>query len=235
MSEFILQIEKLISAFGDAEYRFLMLEPLIFYGLLFGVLMFVCGFFFKAPKLQLAALITIGVAALSHIPYQDARLKAQPRIEQVYQIDSPARVKGFKENTEEWMAASWKFRLLILVTGMAIMIGVNRNRLGFGLGIAAAVLGLFVAKSAMWLHYQDAIAYHPNLKQHEAPLDELGSDERTPAIAENASVSPASAAESYSAPPRRGNGSASPDPLRIPPPETLIVSPKKRQVTPLVP
>ena len=39
MSEFILQIEKLFAAFGDPEYRYLLLEPLVFYGLLAGVIL----------------------------------------------------------------------------------------------------------------------------------------------------------------------------------------------------
>ena len=67
MSEFILQIEKLFSAIGDPEYRFLLLEPLISYGLLFGIGMLVAGFFFKAPKLKTAAIVVIGLAALNNI------------------------------------------------------------------------------------------------------------------------------------------------------------------------
>ncbi|HRQ87829.1 MAG TPA: hypothetical protein PLA50_03465, partial [Bacteroidia bacterium] len=64
MSEFILQIEKLLSAFGDPEYRYLALEPLIPYGLLAGVLMLVAGYFAKITKLEVAALVVIGSAAM---------------------------------------------------------------------------------------------------------------------------------------------------------------------------
>ena len=99
MSEFILQIEKLLSAIGDAEYRYLLLEPLIFYGLFIGVVMLGVGFFLKAQRLQTAALIVVGVAAMAHFPYKDARIAAQPRMEQVYKLTTPSRVKGFAENT----------------------------------------------------------------------------------------------------------------------------------------
>jgi len=199
MTEFFLQLERLITAFGDPEYRYLLLEPLILYGIAVGVVMLVVGFFTKAPKLQLAALITVGIASLAHVPYKDARLGAQPRIEQVYKLNSPARVKGFNENTEAWVAATWRFRLLFLCALLAIMIGINRNRFGFGLGVATALLGLMVAKNTLWLHYQDAIAYHPNLNRHSAPIDQhrnisppvARTEERAPA-ARATPVAPAS-------------------------------------------
>jgi hypothetical protein len=171
MSEFIIQIEKLVTAVGDAEYRYLLIEPLIFYGLLVGVIMLGVGFAIKAHRLQTTALVVLAVAALSYFPYKDARLAAQPRMAQVYKTDFPARVTGFARNTSDWIATSWQFRLLVLCAGAAIMIGINRNRIGFGLAIASMLIAMLAAKNALWLNYQDAIAYHPNLKLHEAPID----------------------------------------------------------------
>ena len=171
MGEFIIQIEKLVNAVGDAEYRYLLIEPLIFYGLLVGVIMLGVGFVMKAHRLQTTALVVLAVAALAYFPYKDARLAAQPRMEQVYKTAFPARVSGFARNTNDWIATSWQFRLLILCTGATIMIGINRNRIGYGLAVASMLLALLAAKNALWLNYQDAIAYHPNLKLHEAPID----------------------------------------------------------------
>ncbi len=245
MSESILQIEQLLSAFGDPEYRFLLLEPLIFYGILIGVFMLGLGYFMKAPKLQIAALITLGISALAHVPYKDARLSAQPRMEQVYKISSPARMKGFNENTQQWLAASWKFRLLVLAATVTVMIGINRNRIGYGLGIATAILGLFAAKSAVWLHYQDAIAYHPNLKKHETPI-ELQEKEpnssisvtpsrnsnRAPAPATKQAVAPAALTQPLST--RRPQPSHNTTQYgRVPPPEVPVIGPQPRPVTPL--
>lgn len=171
MSEFIIQIEKLVSAIGDAEYRYLLIEPLIFYGLFTGVIMLGVGFAMKAHRLQTTALVVLAVAALAYFPYKDARLAAQPRMAQVYKTAFPARVSGFAQNTSDWIATSWQFRLLVLCTGATIMIGINRNRIGYGLAIASMLLALLAAKNALWLNYQDAIAYHPNLRLHEAPID----------------------------------------------------------------
>ncbi|MEM6278378.1 MAG: hypothetical protein AAF491_09955 [Verrucomicrobiota bacterium] len=236
MSEFIIQIENLVSAFGDPEYRYLLLEPLIFYGILIGVVMLAVGFFMKAPKLQFAALITVGIAAFAHVPYKEARLSAAPRMEQVYKISSPARMKGFNANTQEWLETVWQFRLLVLLAAVTLMIGINRNRFGFGLGIATCVLGMLVAKNAMWLHYQDAIAYHPNLKKHEAPIDRKPKIETPPAVtqsewtpepARTTSVAPAAAAPLTQPLSTRTAPSG-----RIPPPE-VPVRPRARPVTPL--
>lgn len=244
MSEFIIQIEKLISAFGDAEYRYLLLEPLIFYGILIGVIMLGIGFFMKAPKLQFAALITVGIAAFAHVPYQEARTSAAPRMEQVYKISSPARMKGFNENTKAWGEKIWQFRLLVLLAAATIMIGINRNRFGFGLGVATCLLGLVVAKNAMWLHYQDAIAYHPNLKKHETPLERQPRGDAPPAVT-TSQWTPEPASTTYvtpsgMAPATQPLAAGSPRTLpappqgRIPPPE-VPVRPQPRPVTPLRP
>ncbi|MEQ1839471.1 MAG: hypothetical protein ABL994_03590 [Verrucomicrobiales bacterium] len=235
MSEFILQIEKLLSAIGDAEYRYLLLEPLIFYGLFIGVIMLGIGFFLKAQRLQTAALIVVGVAAMAHFPYKDARIAAQPRMEQVYKLTTPSRVKGFAENTSAWVATSWQFKLLVLCVIATLMIGVHRNKIGFGLAIATMLLGLIAAKNAMWLNYQDAIAYHPNLKVHEAPIDTrtpapasvpvVGkSDERRPEPAVSKPIAPASRASAATPPSRTTD--------RIPAPRPPS-SPQARRVQPL--
>jgi hypothetical protein len=180
MSEFIIQIEKLLGAFADPEYRYLLLEPLISYGLLTGVILLVAGFFAKAPRLQVAALVVIGAAAMMHFPYKDARIAAKPRLEQVYKVEAPARASEFARTTNEWVANSWQFKLLILGAFGTLLIGVQRNRIGFGLSIATIVLGLVAVKNAMWLNYQDALAYHPNLKRHDAPIDRKTADSVPP-------------------------------------------------------
>lgn len=171
MSEFIVQIEKLFTAIGDPEYRYLLIEPLIFYGLFVGVIMLGVGFAMKAQRLQVSALVVLMVSGLAYFPYKDARLAAQPRMAQVYKTEFPARVSGFAKNTTDWIATSWQFRLLVLCAGATIVIGIHRHRIGFGLAVVSMLLALLAAKNALWLNYQDAIAYHPNLRLHEAPVD----------------------------------------------------------------
>lgn len=236
MSEFIIQIEQLLRASADPEYRYLLLEPLIFYGIFIGIAMLITGHFMKAPKLQTIALVVVGIAALTHVPYKDARLAAQPRMEKVYKVKFPARVKGFNENTQEWIANSWKFKLLVLAALATVMIGVNRNKFGFGLAIATCALGLVAAKNALWLNYRDAIAYHPNLTVHDAPIDRKTSISstnpppttpnrnatRAPLPAATQPVAPSSPVQQLSASSQNG---------RVPPPE--IPGPRQRNFQPL--
>lgn len=229
MSEFILQIESLLGAFSDPEYRYLALEPLITYGLLTGVILVVVGYFTKAPRLEIAAIVVIGVAAFTYFPYKDARTAAQPRMEQVYKIDAKPRVEGFAKNSLEWQAASWQFKLLVVCAIATLLIGVHRNRIGLGLAAATVLLALVTTKSAMWLNYQDALAYHPNLKRHDAPIDRRtgGSSpaprertrERTPAPPVAQPVAPAAQAP---APPANNSSSTS---TQRPPAATMSYQP----------
>ncbi len=237
MSEFIIQIEKLLGAFADPEYRYLALEPLISYGLLVGVAMLVTGFFVKAPRLQVAALVVIGTAALIHFPYKDARLAAKPRLEQVYKHDASARAADFNKNTNAWIAASWQFRLLVLCAFATLMIGIQRNRIGFGLSIATVLLGLLSAKNAMWLNYQDALAYHPNLKRHEAPIDRKTADTLPPPAREPvrapANRHPSPVVAQPVAPAVQATTPSAQSAERIPPPQAPVSVQKPRRVEPL--
>lgn len=234
MSEFILQIEKLLSALSDPEYRYLALEPLITYGLITGVVLIVAGYFSKAPRLEVAALAVIGVAALTYFPYKDARTAAQPRMEQVYKIDAKPRVEGFAKNSLEWQAASWQFKLLVVCAFATLMIGIHRNKIGFGLTAVTVLLALFTTKSAMWLNYQDALAYHPNLKQHDAPIDHRAggsapaprekTQQRTPAPTVAQPITPAAQAPNVTKP-----ASPTPAPSQKPAPATMSYQPTTMQ------
>jgi|GEM_PF-302214 len=170
MSDAALQFEKLLQAIRDPEYRYLLMEPMIFYGILFGVIAFLVSFFMRIDRFQTVALVLIGLAALSYVPYMKARSEAQPRIEQVYKKTSPSRVATFKENTSTWRDRRWVFYSLAGLAAATLLVGSRRNRLGMALAAGAVFLGLVAAKEALWLHYQDSVAYHPHLKQHDIPF-----------------------------------------------------------------
>ena len=63
MKETIEQLERLGGAIRDAEYQFLVLEPILFYGIAIGLVGFVASYFMKADKLQIAALMVVAVSA----------------------------------------------------------------------------------------------------------------------------------------------------------------------------
>lgn len=172
MKEFFEKLETLTSAFDDPEYLFLVLEPLQTWGIAFGLIGLVVTYFLKNEKLQVASLIVIAVSALSVIPYLGARTAAETRIEKVYVVSAPARAKGFQANTVDRLEHRWLYLALAGVAGAAVLVGPRRNRLGFGLAIGSVAFSIYAINYGMWMHYQDSLAYHPNLKRNEAPVKE---------------------------------------------------------------
>ena len=172
MTAFAAKMESLSAALQDPEYLFLLLEPLLFYGIAFGVVLFLVTLFMKVEKFQVVALVFIAAAALTVIPYTGARKSAQDRIAQVYKIESPSRVRGFQEISENRAAHRWVYLLLAGLAGATILVGPRRNRLGLGLAVGSVAVGIYLANYGLWMHYQESLVYHPNLKNHEAPVRE---------------------------------------------------------------
>ncbi|MEM7698419.1 MAG: hypothetical protein AAF236_08465, partial [Verrucomicrobiota bacterium] len=44
-------------------------------------------------------------------------------------------------------------------------------RISMAVGLAAIIFGIMAAQGTLWLHYQDSLAFHPNLKTRDAPID----------------------------------------------------------------
>lgn len=172
MKEFFEKLEILSAAFDDPEYLFLVLEPLLVWGIAFGVVGLVVTYFLKNEKGQVASLIVIAVSALAVLPYLGARSSAETRIGKVYGISAPARAKEFQSNTSDRIEHRWIYLALAGVAGAAILVGPRRNRLGFGLAIGSVAFSIYAINFGLWMHYQDSLAYHPNLKRNEAPVKE---------------------------------------------------------------
>ena len=173
MKTSILRIEQLVEAAKDPEYRFLLLEPILSYGIAFGLIVFAAGFFVKHWKLQVFGLIFLGATALVFVPYMSARNEALPRIEQVFRYTSANRAKLFHDNTVQWISSHWLYTAVVVLAAATLVVGARRNQLGYGLSIATVLAGLFAVQNSLWLHYQDAAAVHPNLNTHHAPIEEL--------------------------------------------------------------
>ena len=173
MKETLSHLEKLADAISDAEYRFLFLEPILLYGIAVGLIGFIATYFMKAEKMQIAALIVIAASSLAFVPYIKARTEAQPRIEKIYKVSEPSRAKGFVDNTWTWKQNKWIYFAAAGVAVATVLVGARRNRLGLALGIATISFGLLAMKNSAWMHYKDALAYHPNLKSNEsAPVNQ---------------------------------------------------------------
>lgn len=189
MSEFFAQLEKLLQALADPEYQFLVLEPLLFWLVAAGSVCFGYAYFSKKERLQIVGLSFILAGALVFLPYLGARKASAQRIEQVFKLESPSRSKNFAENTRQREEQRWVYLMLAGVAAGAILVGPTRNRLGFALGVASMVLGIYTMERSLWMNYQDALAFHPNLKSNHAPV---ASKPKPPAVPE---VKPAPASK----------------------------------------
>jgi hypothetical protein len=170
MKEFFDHLDRITAALRDPEYLFLVLEPLQIWGIAFGLIGLVITWFLKNEKLQVASLIVVVVAALSVVPYLQARKTAQVRIEKIYSANYGSRSKDFKANTDNRLENRWIYLALAGIAGAAILVGPRRNRLGMGLALGCVAFSLHGIQYGLWMHYQDSLAYHPNLKQNEAPV-----------------------------------------------------------------
>ncbi|MBL9151513.1 MAG: hypothetical protein JNK37_03470 [Verrucomicrobiales bacterium] len=172
MKEFFDHLDRIAAALQDPEYLFLVLEPLQIWGVAFGLLGLIITWFLNNEKLQVAALIVVLVSALSVWPYLEARQTAQPRIEKILAANYGTRAKQFTNHTTDRLEHRWIFLALAGIAGAAILVGPRRNRLGMGLALGCVAFSLHGIQYSLWMHYQDSLAYHPNLKQNEAPVKE---------------------------------------------------------------
>ena len=192
MSSFFDKIESLGGAFGDPEYLHLLLEPVFIYGLGFAALLFVLSVFLKDNRLQIVSLVAIAACAIVILPYLKNRDAAGDRITKIYKIDEPARAAGFASNTQAWSDKRWIYLGLAALAATAVFVGPKRNRLGYFLSISSAVTAAFVVVLSTWMHYQEAIVFHPNLKTNRSPVRErveAASRESAPAGAAKKSTS----------------------------------------------
>ncbi|MCP5550563.1 MAG: hypothetical protein H7A53_06700 [Akkermansiaceae bacterium] len=82
MKEFLDHFEKLLGAFKDPEYLFLVLEPVLFYGIGIGVIGLIAAWFLKNERL-LAPSSAIPAVSAVHLPYLWRAQSAQKRIVKV--------------------------------------------------------------------------------------------------------------------------------------------------------
>ncbi|MEO0416992.1 MAG: hypothetical protein AAF226_18795, partial [Verrucomicrobiota bacterium] len=193
-------IETLISAFGDAEYRYLFLEPILLFGIALGLVLFVVSMVIGGGKMRITALAILALSGLTMSPYLSARIDAKPRIQKVYQIKSPARGEAFAANTSKWIQARWWYFALAIMAAVTFLAGMSKGKLGLVASLVMIGLALMTIKNSAWLHYRDSLAYHPNLGDRSkssrlkaGPTSNTNS--RIPAMGKSRSTSSAGSAE----------------------------------------
>jgi len=159
-------IQILLNKLGDAEYRQLLLEPVLIYGVLIGVVAFLFAFLFKERKMQLGALLVIIVSALMIVPYLKARSAADKRAEKLFasQAEQIAELRETRKDTQ------WAYFMVAGLAGVTLLMGAHKGKPGLLVGIATVGAGACLVVFSMSMHLKDAQIYHPNLRSSSAEV-----------------------------------------------------------------
>lgn len=157
-------LEVLFSRMGDAGYLYLLLEPLLLHGILFGVIFFCVGHFLEQPKCRAAALIVIGLCSLSIIPCLSLRSQAMhPR--ELERRPSDARL--IKEQFQRRADSKWIYYALAIASVLALLGG---GKLAAFSNVFIIAGGLATIIFSTWMHMKEAEIYHPNIIQRAVPV-----------------------------------------------------------------
>lgn len=150
-------LDILFRRIGDAEYAYLLLEPLPLFGLLFGLI------FLLFSKSRRLSLIVIAVACASVTPYMKLREAATPRILAMQEGQLSSRILAQNKLRKD---VQWVYTAMTWAAVAAIFLGGRFGKWSNGLIIAGAVSALLVSA---WLHMKEAEVYHPNIIKQGPP------------------------------------------------------------------
>ncbi len=156
-------LEILFSRLHDAQFASLLLQPLMLYGLLFGVIFFALGHYMGQSKCRTAALIVIGVCSLSVNPYVSLRQKAMTR-----ELSSrPSDAELIKEQQQRRKSTAWVYYSLGIAAGLSLLGGGKIATISNFVIIGGGVAIIFFSA---WLNMKDAEIYHRELIQRAVPV-----------------------------------------------------------------
>lgn len=156
-------LEIFFSRLRDSGYAYLLFEPLLLYGIFFGVIFYCIGHYMGQPKCRTAALIVIGLCSLSIIPCLSLRHRAQAR-----ELEKrPSDAKIIKEQYQRRVDSKWIYYALAITAGLALISG---GKLASFSNIAVIGGGILTIIFSAWMHMKEAEIYHPNIIQRAVPV-----------------------------------------------------------------
>jgi hypothetical protein len=155
-------LDILLSRLKDAEYAYLLLEPLPLFGLLFGLLFFAVGLYLSQDKCRIVALVVIAASCASVVPYSKMRSHAMPRILATREISYVPRIK---EQTKLRTETKWVYYGISILALLALIGG---GKLGILGNYGVLIVGTAGLIFSIWLHMKEAQVYHPNIMKRAA-------------------------------------------------------------------
>ncbi len=156
-------LEIFFSKLRDAQFASLLLQPLLLYGLLFGVIFFAVGHYMNQAKCRTAALIVIAVCSFTVNPYISLRQKAMTR-----ELSSrPSDAELIKEQQQRRRSSVWVYYALAIAAGLALLGG---GKVATFSNFAIIGGGIVIIFFSAWLQMKDAEIYHRELIQRAVPV-----------------------------------------------------------------
>lgn len=156
-------LEILFTRLRDPAFASLLLEPLLLYGILLGVVFFGVGQHLGQPKCRTAALVVVGLCSLAILPFLGLRKQAMPS-----EVGSrPSDSKLIKEQHQRRVDTRWVYYALATAALLALLGG---GRIAALANWVVLVGGLLVVFFSAWMHMKEAEIYHPNIIQRAVPV-----------------------------------------------------------------
>jgi amino acid transporter len=156
-------LEILFSRLGDPGYAYLLFQPLLLYGIFFGVIFFCVGHYLAQPKCRAAALILIVLCSLAVMPALGLRHQALPR-----ERTSPhADVKRINEQYQRSVDTKWIYFTLAIAATLSLLGG---GKLAMFSNLIIIGGGVLVVLFSTWMHMKEAEIYHPDIIPHAVPV-----------------------------------------------------------------
>lgn len=153
-----------ISRLSNAEFAGIMIEPLLLYGVMFGVIFFAIGHYMGQPKCRAAALVVVGACCLCIFPYLSLRKSARTLETGAHNGTTTTQ---YDEQTKRVADVKWIYLALAIAAGLALLGGGKLAQIS---NIAIIAGGIFAVLVSGWLAMKNAEIYHPNTKLRVAKV-----------------------------------------------------------------
>ncbi len=168
--DLIKELRELLSQLSNTGFLHYLLEPLMLWGLLFGVIAWMLSLWvIKSRPAQVCSLILIASSAFSLLPYLHFREKAKSTI-------NPPSSKLFNEQNERRRETQWVYYTLgsLAVLGL-FMTGEGKGKTGNVLTLSITLGGIAAVVCSLWLHEKEISLFHKDARK---PLRAAASRDR---------------------------------------------------------
>lgn len=152
------ELKALLPQLGNSRFLHFLLEPLLLWGVLIGVLAWVLSLWVLKHRLaQICSLILIATSAFAVLPVQHFRKEASP-------ITAPS-AKLLNQQNERRRETQWVYYALGSLASLGLfMTGEGKGKAGTVLSLAITGGGFATVVFSVWLQEKETAVFHPDAR-----------------------------------------------------------------------